>query len=103
MPAKIEPNSKRHLAESARQYKVWPRRGDLFGVVLDTDEFRAGITTDPYEEYFQRSDLTGQFVAIQITSNGCVECCKCQPVTKWLHVVLLERQELASWPSTVGE
>ena len=116
MPAKIEaviPNGtpfKCHLAESFRTtiYKVpqfFAAPGKTFsGVVLDTDEFRAGITTDP-EEYFQRSDLTGQFVADPDNLEWVRECCNVRRGAPGmnLHVVLQERQELASWPATVGQ
>ena len=99
-----------HLSESFRTtiYKVpqfFAAPGKAFsGVVLDADEFRAGITTDP-EEYFTQSDLTGQFIADPSNLEWVRERCNVQRSAPGmnLHVVLQARQELYSWPATDGQ
>ena len=73
-------------------------------VVLDADDFRAGITTDP-EEYLAQNDLAGQFANDPAWRAWVRACCNSDPgksATK-LHVVLQVRQELSAWPATDGQ
>ena len=73
-------------------------------VVLDADDFRAGVTIDP-EEYLAQNDLAGQFANDPAWRAWVRDCCNSDPgksATK-LHVVLQVRQELGAWPATDGQ
>ena len=73
-------------------------------VVLDDNDFRAGVTTDP-EEYLAQNDLAGQFANDLAWRAWVRACCNSDPgksATK-LHLVLQVRQELSAWPATDGQ
>ena len=79
--------------------------GEVFShVILEADDFRAGVTTDP-EEYLAQNDLTGQFANDPAWQAWVRDCCNSdlgKSSTK-LHVVLQVRQELSAWPATDGQ
>ncbi len=73
-------------------------------VVLNADDFRSGVTTDP-EEYLAQNDLAGQFANDPAWRAWVRDCCNSdsgKSATK-LHVVLQVRQELSAWPATDGQ
>ena len=74
------------------------------GVVLDADDFKAGITTNP-EKYFSQNDLSGQFLGDPTFLPWVLEHCKSKPGTSVanIHLVLQVRQELDAWPATDGQ
>ena len=74
------------------------------GVVVDLDDFRAGVTTKP-EEYFSQNDLSGQFLADPTFLPWVTEQCGNEYGTprKNIHVVLQVRQALNSWPALDGQ
>ena len=73
-------------------------------VILDSDGFRAGITTIP-KGYFLENGLAGQFVDDPTYRPWVREYCKTEPGTAVadLYVVLQVRQELNAWPATAGQ
>ena len=79
--------------------------GEKFShIVLDADDFKAGITTDP-EEYLAQNDLAGQFASDPAWRAWVRACCNSDPGKSAtnLHVVLQVRQELSAWPATAGQ
>ena len=81
-----------------------PAAEDFSAVVLEVDNFRAGVTTSP-EDYFEQNDLSGQFAVDPEYRTWVRENCKQGDGTSGrnLHVVLQLRQELNEWPATDGQ
>ena len=73
-------------------------------IVLDAEDFKAGVTTDP-EEYLAQNDLAGQFGSDPAWRAWVRACCDSDPgkSATTLHVVLQARQELSAWPATAGQ
>ena len=99
-----------HLSERLRTtiYRVTqvftaPSEG-FSSLVVDVDDFRAGITTSP-EQYFAQNDLPGQFANDPDYRAWVSESCSTQHDTprENPYVVLQTRQELNAWPATDGQ
>ena len=99
-----------HLSERLRTtiYRVTqvftaPSEG-FSSLVVDVDDFRAGITTSP-EQYFAQNDLPGQFANDPDYQAWVSESCSTQHDTprENPYVVLQTRQELNAWPATDGQ
>ena len=99
-----------HLSEAHRVtiYRVpqfFQRAVENFSsVVLEVDNFRAGVTTSP-EDYFKQNDLSGQFAVDPEYRTLVRENCSKEDGASGrnLHVVLQARQDLNNWPATDGQ